>query len=77
MLPPNLGIVVQVHQLSTGAVVSTSGLATVTPSPNLGLCERYVVTGPDYPCIRAFRKAADEFEVYIRDNGWMIASYAE
>ena len=31
----------------------------------------------DYPSIRALRKAAGEFEVYIRNNAWMIPNYAE
>ena len=31
----------------------------------------------DYPSIKALRKAASEFEVYIRNNAWMIPNYAE
>ena len=31
----------------------------------------------DYPSLKALRKAANEFEVYIRNNGWMIPNYAE
>ena len=31
----------------------------------------------DYPSIKALRKAADEFEVYIRSNAGMIPNYAE
>ena len=31
----------------------------------------------DYPSIKALRKAAGEFEVYIRNNAWMIPNYAE
>lgn len=31
----------------------------------------------DYPSIKALRKAANEFEVYIRNNAWMIPNYAE
>ena len=31
----------------------------------------------DYPSIKALRKAADEFEVYIRNNAGMIPNYAE
>ena len=31
----------------------------------------------DYPSIKAVRKAAGEFEVYIRNNAWMIPNYAE
>ena len=31
----------------------------------------------DYPSIKALRKVADEFEVYIRNNAWMIPNYAE
>ena len=31
----------------------------------------------DYPGIKALRKAADEFEVYIRSNAGMIPNYAE
>ena len=32
---------------------------------------------PTYPSIKALRKAADEFEVYIRSNAGMIPNYAE
>ena len=31
----------------------------------------------DYPGMKALRKAAGEFEVYIRNNAWMIPNYAE
>ena len=31
----------------------------------------------DYPGIKALRKAAGEFEVYVRNNAWMIPNYAE
>ena len=31
----------------------------------------------DYPSIKALRKAADEFKVYIRNNASMIPNYAE
>ena len=31
----------------------------------------------NYPSIKALRKAAGEFEVYIRNNAWMIPNYAE
>ena len=31
----------------------------------------------DYSSIKALRKAAGEFEVYIRNNAWMIPNYAE
>ena len=31
----------------------------------------------DYPSIKALRKAAGEFKVYIRNNAWMIPNYAE
>ena len=31
----------------------------------------------DYPSIKALRKAAGEFEVYIHNNAWTIRNYAE
>ena len=31
----------------------------------------------DYPSMKALRKAAGEFEVYVRNNAWMIPNYAE
>ena len=31
----------------------------------------------DYPSIKALRKTAGEFEVYIQGNAWMIPNYAE
>ena len=34
-------------------------------------------TETNYPSIKALRKAASEFEVYIRNNAWMIPNYAE
>ena len=34
-------------------------------------------TQTNYPSIKALRKAADEFEIYIRNNAGMIPNYAE
>ena len=41
------------------------------------LLDRLECVETDYPSMKALRKAAGEFEVYIHNYGWMIPNYAE